>query len=466
MPQVKGTLTRVSKWLIEGSTYRRLWLVFGIAFLLRLIIFGIIVMMPKQSLQIDSQSYLRPAQNMLTHGVFSQDTTPPYTPDALRTPGYPAFLALFMLLFGTEPYIGIVAAQVVIGALTSIGLLLLGQKLFNSSTGLLVGFLHAIAPMQVSMVGWILTETLFTALLVSGLLLLVTGFQKSKWWMFGLSGLIFGLAALTRPIGLWMLVPLVLALLLHDLPRPRWQPALLFVVGYALVAGLWMGRNYIHFGRTSLSSAMDFHLYYYAVPDFTAERQGISLDEARQSMDARLAEYPDTGDRWPLAREGTMARQIIMEHPVEFVWSNGIKSLKGLVRPGFSFALFTLSDENSTARDPVSVFASGDPLDTIRALFLENGWILALHIYMLVFTWGLLGLSLVGLVALIVRHRWSLVMILGLLPALMLYPPGVSANARYRSSVEPLLMLLFIVGVSWLRNHFRRTLVTGQSVEP
>lgn len=458
MSRFREILAQVSRWLIGWAIFRRLWLVVGIAFLLRMLIVGVVIMTPQQALQVDSPSYLKPAWNMLTQGKFSQDTASPYTPDVLRTPCYPAFLALFMLFFGKEPYVSIVLAQALIGALTSAGVLLLGQKLFDSPTcGLVAGMLNAISPMQSLMVGWVMTETLFTALLVCGLLLLVNGFQHNKWWMFGLGGLIFGVATLARPIGLWMLVPLVLALLLYSLPHPKWQPSVLFVLGYLLIACLWMGRNYIHFGRLSLSSAMDYHLYYYAVPGFVADRQGMSLEQARQSLEDRLAEYPRLDDPWPLAKEGALAKQIILERPLDFAVYNGVGSVLGLTRPGFSFALFMLSDENNSAREEIDVFASGNPLSVVRMLFLQGGWILILHLYMLIYTWGLIGLSLVGLVVIVIQRRWYLVSLLGLLSAFMLYPPGFWSNARYRSPVEILLVPLAVVGLSWLWKHFTKT---------
>ena len=48
----------------------------------------------------DAGTYVIPANNLLTHGVFSRETSPPYLWEPYRTPGYPALIALSMVLLG------------------------------------------------------------------------------------------------------------------------------------------------------------------------------------------------------------------------------------------------------------------------------------------------------------------------------------------------------------------------------
>ena len=42
----------------------------------------------------DGPEYVRLADNLARHRVFSRDTSPPYRAELFRTPGYPVFLAL------------------------------------------------------------------------------------------------------------------------------------------------------------------------------------------------------------------------------------------------------------------------------------------------------------------------------------------------------------------------------------
>ncbi|MBM3323997.1 hypothetical protein FJY69_11050, partial [candidate division WOR-3 bacterium] len=49
----------------------------------------------------DAPEYLRLADNLARHRLFSLDSAPPYRPDVFRTPVYPLFLAGFFLLFSS-----------------------------------------------------------------------------------------------------------------------------------------------------------------------------------------------------------------------------------------------------------------------------------------------------------------------------------------------------------------------------
>ena len=52
---------------------------------------------------LDAGEYFRLAQNLATHGAFSQSDELPLAPDTWRTPGYPLVLAGLMLATGDSP---------------------------------------------------------------------------------------------------------------------------------------------------------------------------------------------------------------------------------------------------------------------------------------------------------------------------------------------------------------------------
>jgi 4-amino-4-deoxy-L-arabinose transferase-like glycosyltransferase len=432
-----------------------LLIVLLVALLARLPVMLTIVHHPERAiLGSDARQYLGLAANLARYGVFSEVPPPILEPHALRTPGYPAFIALFVPIWGVRPLGPLAVAQGIVGALTAVGVAVLGFRLFNRRVGALAGFACALAPISVVMTGYAYTETLFAAWLVGGVLLLLTGLDRGQWWLSGLGGLAFGAAALIRPIGL-PLVPLLLAIPLARLPlRRAWRHALALLAGFMLLAGAWMARSYAHFGRFSLSIVGDLNLYYYNAASLEAHRLGIPLDEARAQLDEQLASWPARDSLWPAARQGSLARATILAHPVAFAWYNGLDALNSF-RPGFSF-LLGLFDPSADRRDVVAVFMSGGIPAALAALRSQAALILALEGYLLLFVAALVVLSLVGLVVLLTRKKWMEVILLVLIPALLLYLPGIASNARFRAPVEPFLAILAALGLDAILSLLRR----------
>jgi hypothetical protein len=265
-----------------------------------------------------------------------------------------------------------------------------------------------------------------------------------RWPLSGLGGILFGLAALTRPIGLLLLPLLALIPLARPPLRMTWRHALAVSLGFALVVGVWMGRNAILFGRFALTTIGDLNLYYYNAANLEAHRLGVSLGEARAMLDGEIQRRGGGDPRWPSDPYGALAREIIWEHPLLFAWVNGVDALNGF-RPGFSFML-SLFGEGSGARAPIPAFMHGDLRAVLAAMQGQAGLILALEGYMLLFIGALILCGLVGAVALLARRAWSETVLLVLIPALLLYLPGIASNARFRAPVEPLLALLAATG--------------------
>ena len=80
----------------------------------------------------------------------------------------------------------------------------------------------------------------------------------------------------------------------------------------------------------------------------------------------------------------------------------------------------------------------------------------ALEGYLLLFVAALVVLSLVGLVVLLTRKKWMEVILLVLIPALLLYLPGIASNARFRAPVEPFLAILAALGLDAILSLLRR----------
>ena len=67
----------------------------GLLIVLRIVLFGYFLLIHGEVYSPDSNLYLQLAANISDHFVFSRETVAPFAPEVFRTPGYPAFLAIF-----------------------------------------------------------------------------------------------------------------------------------------------------------------------------------------------------------------------------------------------------------------------------------------------------------------------------------------------------------------------------------
>ena len=99
----------------------------------------------------------------------------------------------------------------VFGALTSVFVFLLASRLFDRRVGFVAGTLHALFPSQIFYTGTVLSESLFTMLLVLGMLVLLWKpwtREGIPWPQLFAAGLILSYATMTR--GITLVFPLVL----------------------------------------------------------------------------------------------------------------------------------------------------------------------------------------------------------------------------------------------------------------
>jgi hypothetical protein len=440
---------RPRAWPFQSWPFRA-WVaaIFALALIARLPIVAVIAAEPERAiLASDSQQYLELGERLAQTGRFivAEETG---APEVVRTPGYPALIAL-LALGGISRPMGIVVVQVILGSGVAAGVAVLGRRLAVERVGILAGALYALAPISIVMTGFVYAETLFAAWLVVGALLATQGADENQMVLSGLGGLAYGLATLTRPIGL-PLVPLLAMIPMTSRSEPRPLPpssytgrgkgaggvrvmirhAAVLIAGFFLIVGPWVARNGIMAGRFVVSDIDQVNLLYYNAASLEAHRLGISIDEARNRLNERVAAQTVP---WPDGYT-EVAREVILSHPVAFVWCNGLDALNGL-RPGLTFM-------RSLAGAPTDGAETGI---LIRVIELTMGGFVAI----------LAGGSLVGWVVLCVRREWRSLVLLGLIPALLLYLPGLASNARFRAPVEPLLAIAAAVGLwtigSWLQ---------------
>ena len=197
--------------------------------------------------------------NLAAHGTLGLGDEP----WLLRPPGYPAFLAVPMLVAGpprvvTRAYLerveGLVSVtQAAALALASVLLFLWLAQTVPLPQAVAAAVFLGLNPMSVALVGVMQYQILHVLLLVAAMWTLdraVTAPPRPG--PFALAGLAWGLATLVRPVTL-LLPPFVLLLVALRRPRPRMRSVAvataIFCLGMACAIAPWTARNWMVSGR-------------------------------------------------------------------------------------------------------------------------------------------------------------------------------------------------------------------------
>jgi 4-amino-4-deoxy-L-arabinose transferase-like glycosyltransferase len=204
---------------------------------------------------MDEQQYSQIARNIVAGNGFAWG---PNALTSIRPPLYPGLLAAIWSAAGSENLQLVRAVQIVIGLATAGLVYLLGARVFGPKAGRWGAAIYWLYPSLIFFNFLILTETLFTFLLVAFVLLTVMLVQSPRAWVAVACGVSLGLAALTRSI-LWPVPILLCPLLIVVIRRPfaaRIAFASLVVAGYALVVAPWAVRNTRLQGVTTIVDTM------------------------------------------------------------------------------------------------------------------------------------------------------------------------------------------------------------------
>lgn len=204
-------------------------------------------------IRADAEKYVSYAYNLKHAGIFSHvntwegpdAATRTAIPDKLTLPGYPAFLTLFMDESPDEAFVRrVVLAQAILGVASTLFAYLIALRLLPLPWAFATGVLVAIGPHMATISTYLLTEALFTVLLLATTLATVVALRPgSRYRSWAMAGILLGMTCLVRPqlqLVPWCALALVLVV---QRWRPQLRRVLLAVACFAAVAGPWYVRN-------------------------------------------------------------------------------------------------------------------------------------------------------------------------------------------------------------------------------
>jgi 4-amino-4-deoxy-L-arabinose transferase-like glycosyltransferase len=164
--------------------------------------------------------------------------------------------------------------QVVVGTLLVLATALLGRVLFDPRTGFVAGLLAALYPTFIAYSHYLFSETLFAALVMTGLAGVALGARRGGLGLAALTGLVFGVATLTREVALPVAGVGALWWVLEAGPGARRAAAgrgAVLLACAVLVVLPWTVRNHALLGRAIPVSTVGW----------MAAAEGNSLEGAR-----------------------------------------------------------------------------------------------------------------------------------------------------------------------------------------
>lgn len=272
----------------------------------------------------DSFEYDRLALNLVAGHGYSLATSSPFTPDVSRTPTYPLVLAAIYALAGHEPRAA-VAVNILLGAGACILTALIGRRALGARAGTLAGLFLATDLTSVVYSLTLMTEPIFTVLILLCTLKIVQIVGNTRSGVGGtLQAAVWcGLAILTRPIGLFL--PLVLGPMLgvfrpSAVDRKRLTVVFCFTAIALLFPAAWTVRNYLVAGLAQPTSIIAINAYYHRAVVLEAREAGHLPTEEGEATDEGDPVSQRTADDKPadLVNLERQAAQIVLTDPLGY----------------------------------------------------------------------------------------------------------------------------------------------------
>jgi 4-amino-4-deoxy-L-arabinose transferase-like glycosyltransferase len=312
---------------LKGFFYHRSAILFILilAFILRiLLLIGIFIKNPDGIYVYDSYGYWQLGYNIVHYFSFSQSYNLPLEPDYFRTPIYPLFIALAESI-GPEGF-SIIFLQIIISVLTCYITyriaIALTENLFIAN---IAALLVTVDLPSIVLTNLVLTETLFTFLLVMCFYFFINYLRNRQVKQLVFASVLSGLMILCKPIAFF--IPFFFSGFIIYVNRKNIlsiiKPLFLLSAFVMLIVSPWLIRNKIVYDHYFLSVIREHNLLNYQAAAIYAERFDHSLAEAQSILRWKtFREFKEDANKQPyeyakfIEKEGS---RIIFENPAIFI---------------------------------------------------------------------------------------------------------------------------------------------------
>ena len=338
---------------------------------------------------IDAYQYDNSARALLETGRFAASPETSDEPETRRTPGYPLFIAAVYSVFGLRHF-PVIAIQIFISILTIALTYAIARTLFKPSVALLSGIILSLDVSSFLESQQLLTETLFTFLLTiavfAGVYLFLNKKNRLKWAL--ALGIALALSVLVRPIGYYLVFPIIMGLFVYGIfIKWQWKEVLgvvmMVLIPWIVLIGGWHARNFIAADSYEFSTIRGEILFDYEAARIIARKDDTTREEAVSILHASVANTADRSSNF-YAQKGL---SVIREYPLIFIQNKlyGVRTI--LLGPRVN-ALFTYlgipAEGGGVVRDLIKLsgkeYIQKWPIDNTLQFAISMSAIIFLHV--------------------------------------------------------------------------------------
>lgn len=394
-------------------------------------------------LQSDAYGYHILAVELEAKHTFGADS--PYL-SALRTPGYPLFLAIIYTFWGERPWVAIFYQ-----ILLDIGLLWILYRfvvgLLGTRAAFWAGFFYAIDPTAILFTNTLLSDALFVFLIFLASVLFWQ-YRKSRLIKFLiLSFIVLAAAAYVRPVGLYLFIfYLPFLYFMHRDRTEAIQVILLAASVYLLCVTPWIYRNYQKHGHFFFSTCGTYN----SLVLYAAEAESIAMQlPVEQVKNSYIAEM---NKKHPELTHGNIynvhqdyqrtATNIFIKHPTALAQSfvRGWADMFLSVNMGM-WQQITGEEIKYTFNAVDIVWSSG--LGGLRIIIRTLPALILLYsLIVILITVSVAFFALSGIYVLCREKKWIILMLLAVPILYFIVLTGPAGLARFRWPATPFLAML------------------------
>ena len=407
-----------------------------------------------------SDWYFEVAQNLFSGNGFSLFEG---RPSPIHVPVYPFFLASSLFLFGN--FIFAIIIQILVGSFIPVLGRKLSLKLISSEKiALFVGVVLALEPNFMLFSSIFFTETLFIFLFLLFILSFISYLEKGSTKLLVLSSFLLGISALTKTVVQFFplfLVPLAWWFLRKHIPLKKLiLHTFLFVSIFLLVLSPWLYRNYKVFGTPGMTIMPSFNLYFTFVPSVLALHNNTSFSSESHALINSPGAHSEILTFATAPQFNKEALEIISQYPKEVLEVVAINIVTFFTHDGMLTVLQNagITPEVSLSKPAIMLLVSS-PVEFMKTVstYIMSPFVLVL--IMRLFWIAVTVFFLIGCVRLLRKRKITapitLVLIIVLYFTITTPTNGLTANARFRMPVVPII--LTIAAYPFLRERKNKT---------
>ena len=408
----------------------------------------------------DTGGYVALAHALAQSGRFAQAGIP----EMSRTPGYPLFMAPGAWL-GHLTLITL-ALQLVLGVASIAMIYWLTFDAFGDrKAAVIASLLYALEPLSILYGAKLLSETLFSTLVIASAWLGIRYLREFSLRPLALGALCLAMATFTRPIT--EVLPFALAglgalwAMRKGVPTRRW---LLHAMAFVLLAeaplGLWVLRNHVEGGYNGFSTITDDDLYFYKGAAVTAAVTHRGYYDVQNALGYRsravyFKAHPEQRG-WSQARiaefEGQQGLRVLLAHPLAYLKIHVTGWIRMTLDTGAATLLKLVGAYPLSGGGLLGYFVDHGPLKAAELILKEYPWLFASSLAlaaMLLFTVALAALGLI-------RHdrsvRGAVLLLVAIAGYLFALSGGPESEGRFRQPIMPFVCVMAGLGAARWRS--------------